>query len=904
MRLLSKFVYTGVSLMALSGTAVYAQAAPATAPAADKDIVVTGTLIRGTKATGSQTLTLDSKAITDIAASSTNELLSAIPQVGSFNSRPEGDPRGLTAVSSIVRPNIRNFPSTNSTSGALTLIMVDGLRITPVGSNASSPDPDIIPSAVLQGVDIVTDGGSSLYGADAVAGVMNFRTMKKFDGIKVDGNYGFGTTIKGYHAWDGAITAGHSWSSGNAYVSVSHTERDAVINSQTAWANGTVYSKTGVPKFTSTTCNTPQATGTGWYRFGTSASAFTNNPAAPGAGPIATGTGCDQILAGTYLPSLKRTNVFASVTNSFSDTVDLRITGYWMKRDFGLPGYPLGYTTKGSGITTAAQLTAAYPAALATAPGSVFVVPEGTGFALGPNSNYVYQPQRIGIETWGVTPELTVKLGSNWALRSSAHFGHSDNSTHYPGLNTPAIDGYVTGGQIDPKNIAAASSAVIADITNWETGQQTTHQMFDFKSVVDGKIFSLGENDVKLAVGVEYQNNKDATRINTGKLGVIDTLPYASFSRNTKSVFGELHVPLTKYAEFAGSVRYDSYSDTGNTTNPNLGMTFKPTSWLNVYGHWGTSYNAPTAYDRLGIGLGRAGQNFSATVRPTVAAGKSDNGQGTYFIVLTGGSPAGLLPQTSDSWAVGFDAKPGGGLNFGAEFYSINLKNALGSLNPANSATYQTNPALYTYNNELTANGNALYNQIIGQIANGAAINTQVGGAAGVAVVVDTRTSNLNAAKVEGVDMHLNWDVNTSFGRLSFVNNATLATRGLQTNSGATTNELGHGQPRFTWSSSVGLTNGAVSAKVTINYSGAFHDNGTDYLGVSEDVNPFVVTNLNLGYNFGKSSGFLKGTSLRLIADNVFDVSPQSLMRQNTNNPSYNNWTLGRVIKVGFTSKF
>lgn len=905
MRFTTKIALAGVSLLAMPNFA-YAQSAPAdeSAASSDKDIIVTGTLIRGTQATGSQTITIDAKAIKEVGAVSTNELLTSIPQIGSFNSRPEGDPRGLTAVASIVRPNLRNFPSTNATSGALTLIMVDGIRLTPVGSNASSVDPDIIPSAVLAGLDIVTDGGSSLYGADAVAGVMNFRTMKTFEGVKLDGNFGFGTTIKGYREWDGSITAGKSWSSGNAYISVGHADRDSVLNRETAWATGIVHNAAGVARVTSTTCNAPQATGTGWFRFGFGVAQFTNNPAAPGAGPIATGTGCDQILDGTYLPSLKRTNVYAAVSNSFSDSVDLRITGYWMKRELGLPQYPLGYTSKGSGITSAAQLTAAFPAALAISPGTLFTVAEGTGFALGPNAAYVNRPSLIGIETWGISPELTVKLSSDWSLRTSMHFGRSNNSTNFPGLNTAQVDSYVTGGQIVPTNIAAASATVIADITNWETAQDTTHQMFLIRTIADGAVFALPSGDVKVAIGAEYQNNKDATRINTGKIGVLGSLPYASASRNVKSIFAELHVPVTSFADVAASVRHDSYSDFGKTTNPNFGLTLKPVSWLKIFGHWGKSYNAPTPYDNLGIGVGRAGIVYSPTVRPQIATGKTDNGQGSNFIVLTGASPVGLKPQTSESWAIGFDAQPISGLSVGAEFYSIDLVNAIGNLNPSVSSTYQTNPNLYIYNNELTANGSALYNSILSQLANGAAINTQVGGAANVAILVDTRSSNINAARVQGVDIHLNYQFDTSIGQIAITNTAALSTRALITGNGATTNELGHNQPKFTMASSLAFKTGGFSAKATVNYTGKYRDGNLNNLSVEDSVRPFVITNLNLGYEFGESSGALEGTSLRLTVNNLFDKSPQLVRRLNTNAPNYHRWTLGRVIKLGFSKTF
>ncbi len=537
---------------------------------------------------------------------------------------------------------------------------------------------------------------------------------------------------------------------------------------------------------------------------------------------------------------------------------------------------------------------------------SPYDIPQGTGFALGPNASYVNTPQKIAIETWGITPELTVKLGNNWAVRTSMHYGRSNNATHFPGLNTTQLNTYVTGGQIVPTNIAAASSAVIADITNWETAQQTTHEMFLARAVADGSLFALPDGDAKLAVGVEYQFNKDATRINTGKLDVLGSLPYKSFSRNVKSIYAELHLPVTSFADVAASIRHDSYSDFGGTTNPNLGLTLKPASWLKFYGHWGTSYNAPTAYDGIGVGLGRAGQNYTATTRPTVATGKSDNGQGSYFIVLTGVSPtAPLKPQTSDSWAIGFEAKPLTGLSLGAEFYSINLMNSLGSINPANNAFYQTNPANFIYNNELTANGNALFNTIMSQLTNGAAISTQVGSAAAVAIVVDTRTSNINNAKVDGVDLHLNYETETGFGHFAITNSANYATRARITTAGAITNELGHGKPRFTWASSLALrTEGGFSTKITFNYSGRYHDDGLNNQSIEEDVLPFVVTNLGFGYDFGKSGGFLNGTSLRLKIDNLFDVSPYSVKRLNTNNPNFNGWTLGRVVKLGFTTKF
>jgi iron complex outermembrane receptor protein len=920
MRSYSNKILLGVSFAALMApVSALAQTAPVAAPtpAADeqtpgsteKDIVVIGTLIRGTTAVGSQTVSVDSSTIAAKSASSTNEMLSLIPQIANtFNGRFEGDPRGVSAGISITKPNLRNLPSANTSSSATTLVLVNGMRLTPVGVNQAAVDADIVPTAVLEGVDAVTDGGSSLYGADAVAGVLNFRTMRKFDGVKVDGNFGFGTTIKGYHQWDAAITAGHSWSSGNAYISVGHSDRDGISNGEAPWSSALVYNAAGVGSYNYTQCNSPVGTQIKYFFFGTG---WTNNAAAPGAGTFPIGTACDQLSSQSYVPQQKRTNVFASVTQEIAENIDLRVTGYWTKRDTVLTDYPRGYTTPAQ--------TPVFPTSPAPTIGQIYTILGGTGFSFGPNAAYVNTPTRLGFETWGITPELTLKLGGNWQLRTSAHFGRSTNYQRTPGVNTILAQCYIAGctgiaaGQLNPLNVAAASAAVVTDITNYENAQDTVQQLFVLRSIADGPLFALPGGDAKLAVGVEYQDNLADSRLTAGRVGTLAAQPYMKAARNSKSVFGEISLPLASFVDVSASVRYDSYSDFGATTNPNIGVTFKPVSGLKIFGHWNTSFNAPTALDDLAIATGRfvcgIYTDYSAnpaiadpTKRPADPAlpPRDTSKQGTCAFVMQGSSP-GLEPQTAKSWALGFEATPVSGLRFGGEFYSIDFKNVLGSLNPSNSSTYLTNPNLYTYN--VTAAGWA---NTLAQLTNGAALAAQHPNT-DIALIVDTRTTNLNAAKIEGVDFHINYDTDTRFGHLAFGVSGTEMTRARLTSSGVTTNELGHsgtGGPRFTAISFVGWNNEHMSARMTVSYTGKYHDAATNYLGVVEDISPFVVANLNLGYDFKESGGPLSGTSLRLTVDNLFEETPETIKRLNTNNPSYNNWTLGRVIKIGATKKF
>lgn len=907
MNIRTRIALTGASLLALVQPA-FAQ----TAASEDNDtdvIVVTGTNIRGATAVGAQTLSLGVDAISAKGALSTNELLGAIPQISNvFNGRIEGDPRGYQGSgTSITRPNLRDLPSTNTTSGALTLLLVDGMRMTPLGVNQASPDADMIPAAVLVDIGITTDGGSSVYGADAVTGVMNFITRRSFDGIKVDGNIGFGTTIKGWKQWDAGITAGTSWSGGNGYVYVGHSARDLIVNSEVPWASGLVYNAAGVGAFNFTQCNSPVGTETRWFRFGPGAAQFTNNPAAPGAGTFPVGSPCDAISGTTYFPKQERTNVFASVSQEISSSADLRVIGYWMKRETELAILPRGYTAAGSPLTTGALVGAAFPNA---AVGSLTAVPGGTSFSFAPNAAYQNRRQTIGIEGWGITPELTVRLPKEWQLRASAHFGQSTNSQAFPGVDTVKAQCYISGctgvaaGQLNPLNVAAASSAVITDILNFENAQETKQQMFMLRGVADGPLFALPGGDAKIAVGVEFQQNRAESRVASGAIGSVATAALRKSTRDAKSVYGEVQLPVVSFATVTASVRHDSYSDFGDTTNPNLGLDIRPTSTLRFFGHWNKSFNAPTAVDNLSIGTGRfacgiyVAGSTNPTQRPNDPLGRDTSRQGTCALVLQG-SGGNLKPQTAESWAAGFEFKPTPNLTLGGQFYSIDLRNALGSLNPANTATYTTNPDKYTYNVTQTQ-----YEAILAQLTNGAALLAQQPAANNIGIVTDTRIGNLNAAKVEGIDFNLRYVTDVSFGRMRFDLAGTKQTRALITNGGVTTDQLSVGNAAFRAVGAVQLESGGFTGRMTVNYTGRFKDSGLNNLGIAEEADPFVTFNLNLRYLMGESAGMLGGTEVRLGVDNLFDKQPQQVKRSNTNNPNYVNWTFGRIIKIGLSKTF
>jgi iron complex outermembrane recepter protein len=465
----------------------------------------------------------------------------------------------------------------------------------------------------------------------------------------------------------------------------------------------------------------------------------------------------------------------------------------------------------------------------------------------------------------------------------------------------------IAAGQLNPLNVAAASASVITDITDFASAQQTKQNLFVTRLVADGPIFSLPGGDAKVAIGVEYQRNQAESRLTTGRFGSISALPYSDYSRNAKSAFAELSLPVTEWLDLSGSLRIDDYSDFGSTTNPSIGASLKPTDWLKVYGHWSTSFNAPTAVDGLAIATGRFALNQyvagspNPAQRPTDPAPVNDLGFGVHAMVLDG-TNSGTRPQTSENWAVGFEVTPTSELSFGAQYYSLKFDDILAAVNPQNLATYTTNPELYIYN---TGPGTfpATYAAILAQLTNGTQLGT-LQPSTNIALIVDRRTSNIGSAELAGVDFHINYAGEVEFGRVLAGISGTKQLKA-DTNFGTPVNELGANSPELTAAAYVGLNSGGFSSRVTINYSGKFHDtNATNTGVVGRIVNPFTTVNLSLGYEFGEDSGVLEGTSLRFGIDNVFEEEPQVILRSTANFIGYANYTLGRVFKFGISKKF
>ena len=175
------------SAVAVSAPLAYGQAAPAAAaPTSVAEIIVTGSRIAQSpnEVSISPITSVSSLDIQQTGLTRTEDLLNNLPQVVA----EQGSSLSISSYG-IATVSLRGLGSNR------TLVLVNGRRVNPGGGIgvglASVVDINQIPADLIERADVLTGGASAVYGADAVAGVVNFVLNTRYEGVKFDTNYSF-----------------------------------------------------------------------------------------------------------------------------------------------------------------------------------------------------------------------------------------------------------------------------------------------------------------------------------------------------------------------------------------------------------------------------------------------------------------------------------------------------------------------------------------------------------------------------------------------------------------------------------------------------------------------------------------------------------------------------------------
>ena len=190
-------------------------------------IVVTGSRIRRTIGDAPVPLTVIDQEEADISGfNNIADFLSDIPALQG-SQVPDDTTGAVLNAAGLNLLNLRNLGANR------TLVLIDGKRQVASQSGSAAVDVGTIPFIAIDRTEVVTGGASSLYGADAVSGVVNFITHRNYDGIEVDGQYaedkdGFNESYR----LSGLIGSNFDDDKGNAFVAAEYRQTSELLNSQ------------------------------------------------------------------------------------------------------------------------------------------------------------------------------------------------------------------------------------------------------------------------------------------------------------------------------------------------------------------------------------------------------------------------------------------------------------------------------------------------------------------------------------------------------------------------------------------------------------------------------------------------------------------------------------------------
>ncbi|PZU07552.1 TonB-dependent receptor [Sphingomonas sp.] len=958
---------SGAAALGMSGSSVALAQQPAMAPAqtpaeqgpavdadAAKEIIVTGSSIRGAPPVGSNLISIGQAQINATPAQSVQQVLKTVPAVVGLGSAGQGA-FGSADGSGTNAPTIHGLGGSASNS---TLILIDGHRFPLSGINHALGDPNIIPSIAIERVEVLPDGASSVYGSDAVAGVINFITRRRYDGIEANGQLGFGDH---YRTYNGSLLAGKTWDTGSLLFAYSYSRRSALSAGDRDFTN-LDHRAQGGSNFATFACQpaTIQPTGSSLIY----ASPYTG----AGVANAQANAFCDYSDYTDLIPREIRNNGMIRITQEVGDRLTLSADAVYSNR------VNRQNVTRGSVTATVfnsgSQANPFYvgvPGSTATSETIRFNADEllGSGAYIEGRAEDFYAH---GTAEYKVDDNWRVTLGATFGFDNSAqqNFGQICTSCAYLALNgTTNGTGSLTAASVPstglivtrlPLTAATAldvwnplatnrtSAAVRAALTDSTITQLARQTIQNGTLKVDGSLFTLPAGEVKAAAGGEllrYTLKQDITRpLNIGPASTGSSTTNLFYKRTVESAYLEVLVPLISpemevpairslSANISG--RYDHYSDFGTTKNPKFAANWEPFEGLKLRGNYAKSFVAPALTSRGSNAAGVTGEsgygnytlgqiNVPISAFPQVANipgvscsnGVCAIGTATITGVQVNGGNANLQPQKGQTYSFGGDFTPtfARGLRISVTYWHNQIKGGITAPIPSLAIN---SPDLYSL---LTILPSAA------ELAAATAGLPQTSALpANQFFIYNYRQRNVLNLTVAGIDADVSYTRNTNIGRFTA---GVAFTREIKFDQ-----QIGSG-PKFSVLNTTGFNTTFPSVKLQgranigweykdisfdafLNHTGSYRNYSSSTLtpivrssagvpiGGGDKVKSYNTLDLHIGYTLPQS--FLSKAQIFVDANNVFDKEPPFYNVANGYDTFQAN-PIGRVITVGLRTKF
>jgi outer membrane receptor protein involved in Fe transport len=722
-----------IAFISLVASPARAQAqAGSDAEAEVEEIVVTGSRIKRRDFNSPSPIsTIDRDAIAYTGLPSLEETLNQMPQVIPDFGRSSNNPGDGTA-----RINLRGMGS------GRTLVLLNGRRVAPSGVG-SAIDVNTLPQALMDRVEIITGGATTVYGSDAVAGVVNFITRDDFSGLSIDAGTSV-TAENDANTYDLNLAFGQNFANGRGNITAyaGYQDRESLFAGEreltsVTWAND---NSNGTLFQAGSTTTPAGAIGFPRVDFGNGPTRTTFDP---------------NGIPREFIEPDDRYN-FAPI--NYLQTPLTRYTGGIMAT-FALQSGHEFYFESGYSRNDSTQQ-------LAPAPASAFVdvntdnpvlTPEAQQFFI---DNFEVAPglANFGIgrrlvevgprlieherEYWRTVAGLRGELAGDWEFDGWLSYTNSTETEHL--VNDASASRYFQGLLVDPVSgqcfdpsggcvpvdifgeaRISAEAANYLRITDVQNDTERTQQLAAF--VVTGSPLDSWAGPIGTAFGLEWRSDEagykaDDVLFTGDTLGFNGDAPVDGTER-VFEVFGEAVIPLAegaKFAEYLGlelGARYSEYDLAGSIWTYKVGGEWQPVEILRFRGMHQRSVRAPNNLELFQEQFSESISLVSANTSDDPCSASNDPIAAGYLEkcviqglpadqvgifeastvpvdYIQGGNPE-LIPEEAETWTVGAVITPAALPNwiFSVDYFSMEVTDSIGSIDaisicfdPANTA--------------------------------------------------------------------------------------------------------------------------------------------------------------------------------------------------------------------------
>jgi len=685
-----------------------------------EEIVVTGSrLPRRDLTAPSPITTVDRDDILSSGQPTLEDTLNRLPQVQPSFGRASNNPGDGTASIDL-----------RGIGAGRTLVMMNGRRIAPAGIG-SAVDVNNMPSILIERVEVITGGATTVYGSDAIAGVVNFITRQDFEGFGLDASY-YTTEIGDSDTLDFNAAWGYNFGSGNVTLFGGYLDREPTFQSQRPFSERTIsddwFTTTLVQGGSSTTpagvINFPRVDfGNGPARTTWDANGdpreFVNPDDLYDFGPI------------NYLQiPLERYSAGALLNYQITDSVELYSELSWANNKAVSSLAPAG--TFGAFVEINTDNPVLSPANQQfLADNAIPVGPNLVGIGL--NRRLLELGPRIREADKNYTrllAGLRGYMGGSWEYDAWVSYTRGEekeflrNDASFSRLQQGLLVDPVTGNCFDPSNGCAPlnlfgegnlSQAGIDFIKSAPYLTTIEREQKLVSAFVRGTLFSLPAGDVATAIGAEWRADS-GDLIADEALFTGDSLGYLAFSNvvgeeSVSEVYAEVlvpvlnDVPLVRYlgVEFGG--RLSNYDNAGELETWKLGMDWEPIEGLRFRAMAQRSARAPNLAEAFLLPYNQDGSAVSFDPREDPCSASADPvGNGLSDVCIAQGIPASELgvfeavvgapviftlggnpnlePEIAETFTAGVVFSMFDSWTLSVDYYEIDVKDTIGESDP------------------------------------------------------------------------------------------------------------------------------------------------------------------------------------------------------------------------------